>query len=256
VSDETVQSLARGLAVLEAFDDDHRSMTLSGVAERTGLSRATARRLLLTLEALGFVRADGRQFALTPRVLRLGHAYLSSLSLPELAQPVLDRLCADLGESTSLSVLDGDAIVYVARAEARRIMRVAITVGTRFPAVTTSMGRVLLADLELEAAAAAVRATPIEPLTPLTRTDPDAVLAEVDRVRATGWSLVDQELELGLVSLAVPVPDPGGRWDAALNVSLSSLAMRDESPDALAHRLVPVLRAAAQEIAAARRHQR
>ncbi len=256
MSDETVQSLARGLAVLEAFDEEHRAMTLSGVAERTGLSRATARRLLLTLEGLGFVHADGRQFALTPRVLRLGHAYLSSLSLPELAQPVLDRLCADLGESTSVSVLDGTDVVYVARAEARRIMRVTITVGTRFPAVTTSMGRVLLADLKPDAARALVAAAPIEPLTARTLTDPAAVLAEVDRVRAAGWSMVDQELEAGLVSLAVPIRDPADRWDAALNVSLSAFALRDEPPGALAERLVPVLRSAADEIAAARRHQR
>jgi IclR family transcriptional regulator, pca regulon regulatory protein len=256
VTDETVQSLARGLAVLEAFDDEHRAMTLSGVAERTGLSRATARRLLLTLESLGFVRADGRQFSLTPRVLRLGHAYLSSLSLPELAQPVLDRLCVDLGESTSVSVLDGAEVVYVARAEARRIMRVAITVGTRFPAVVASMGRVLLAGLDPAAAHAVVTGTPVHRFTPRTLTDPDALIAEIDRVRSTGWSLVDQELETGLVSLAVPVLAPDGRWDAALNVSLSALAFGEHSPTDLSDRLVPLLRSAADEIAQARRHQR
>lgn len=256
MTSETVQSLARGLAVLEAFDEAHRSMTLSGVAERTGLSRATARRLLLTLETLGFVHAHGRQFSLTPRVLRLGHAYLSSLTLPDLAQPVLDRLCAELGESTSVSVLDGADVVYVARAEARRIMRVAISVGTRFPAAVTSMGRVLLAGLDPAVARPVVVGAPVAQLTPRTLVDPDALLAEVDRVRTQGWCLVDQELETGLVSLAVPVSAPDGRWDAALNVSLSALAL-DGGPAAdLVERLLPRLHAASDEIAAARRHLR
>ncbi|HLU32391.1 MAG TPA: helix-turn-helix domain-containing protein, partial [Natronosporangium sp.] len=142
-----VQSLERGLAVIRAFDADHRSLTLSEVAAATGVTRAAARRFLLTLAELGYVRNHGRYFSLTARVLELGYAYLSSLSLPEVAEPHLEALVAQVDESSSLSVLDGTDIVYVARVPVRRIMTVAISVGTRFPAYATSMGRVLLAGL-------------------------------------------------------------------------------------------------------------
>src|SRR6476469_6668223 len=142
-----VQSLERGLAVIRAFDTEHPELTLSDVARETGLTRAAARRFLLTLADLGYVRSDGRLFALTARVLELGYAYLSALSLPEIAEPHLEALVADVRESSSLSVLDGDDIVYVARVPTSRIMRVAINVGTRFPAYATSMGRVQLAGL-------------------------------------------------------------------------------------------------------------
>src|SRR4051794_9823178 len=149
-----VQSLERGLAVIRAFDAEHPELTLSDVARSTGLTRAAARRFLLTLADLGYVRSDGRMFSLTARVLELGYAYLSSLSLPEVAEPHLERLVAEVRESSSVSVLDGDDIVYVARVPTSRIMTVAINVGTRFPAYATSMGRVLLAGLtddEIEA---------------------------------------------------------------------------------------------------------
>src|SRR3954462_10671889 len=142
-----VQSLERGLAVIRAFDADHPELTLSDVARATGLTRAAARRFLLTLTDLGYVRTDGRLFALTARVLELGYAYLSALSLPEVAEPHLEALVAEVRESSSLSVLNGDDIVYVARVPTSRIMRVAINVGTRFPAYATSMGRVQLAGL-------------------------------------------------------------------------------------------------------------
>src|SRR5690242_2893586 len=140
-----VQSLERGLAVIRAFDADHPQLTLSEVARATGLTRAAARRFLLTLVELGYVRTDGRLFALRPRVLELGYAYLSSLTLPEVAEPHLEQLVATVRESSSVSVLDRDEVVYVARVATKRIMRVAISVGTRFPAYATSMGRVLLA---------------------------------------------------------------------------------------------------------------
>src|SRR5579875_2536728 len=187
--------MARGLAVIRAFDSDHPALTLSEVAELTGLARAAARRFLLTLADLGYVRVDGRTFALTPRVLELGYAYLSSLSLPQIAEPHLERLAAEVRESTSVTVLDGTDIVYVARVPASRIMRVTISIGTRFPAYATSMGRVLLAGLtpaELDACLA--RAT-MSPITARTITSPAALRAELDRVRAQGWALVDQELE-------------------------------------------------------------
>ena len=177
-SGQFVQSLARGLEVFKSFDDENPRMTLSEIAMRTGLNRATARRFLLTLAELGYVASDGKEFRLTARVLELGFRYLSGLSLPELAEPHLEELSHALEESTSLSVLDEDAIVYVARVPTRRIMNVAITIGTRFPAEITSMGRVLLAAGPESAW-------------------PEARRAVLEQVREQGWAIVDQELESG-----------------------------------------------------------
>jgi IclR family pca regulon transcriptional regulator len=202
-SGQFVQSLARGLEVLRAFDAEHPRMTLSEVATRTGLNRATARRFLLTLVELGYVTNDGRDFRLMPSVLQLGYSYLSGLSLPELAEPHLEQLAHELQESTSLSVLDGDSIVYVARVPTRRIMSAAITIGTRFPAEITSMGRVLLASGP-EANWPAQRREVLE------------------QVRAQGWAIVDQELEVGLRSVAAPVTDADGVTVAAINVSTTT----------------------------------
>ncbi|WUI01281.1 helix-turn-helix domain-containing protein [Spirillospora sp. NBC_00431] len=217
-----VQSLERGLNVIRAFDATTPRLTLSEVAHATGLTRAAARRFLLTLVDLGYVRSDGRRFSLTPRVLRLGYAYLSSLSLPEVAEPHLEALVATVHESSSVSVLEGDDIVYVARVPTSRIMTVTVSVGTRFPAFATSMGRVLLADLpeaELdERLAEAAR----HPLTARTTTDPAALRREIDRARRQGWSLVDQELEDGLRSIAVPIRDGSGRVVAAADISAAS----------------------------------
>jgi IclR family transcriptional regulator, pca regulon regulatory protein len=214
-----VQSLERGLAVIRAFDGDHRQLTLSEVARRTGLPRAAARRFLLTLVELGYVRTDGRMFSLRPRVLDLGYAYLSSTSLPEVAQPHLEDLVARVHESCSVSVLDGEDIVYVARVATKRLMTVAINVGTRFPAYATSMGRVLLAGLpdgELESYLARVR---LERLTARTVSSVAALRGELVKVRGQGYALVNQELEDGLRAIAVPIRDRGGRVIAALNVS-------------------------------------
>ncbi len=146
-SDQFVQSLARGLSVIRAFDAEHVQMTLSDVSRRTGLTRATARRFLLTLVELGYVRTDGRSFELTALVLQLGYSYLAGQSLPQLAQPLLEDLSREIHESTSASILEGNEIVYFARIHTRRLMTVGITVGTRIPAYATSMGRVLLAGL-------------------------------------------------------------------------------------------------------------
>jgi len=214
---EFVQSLERGLAVIRAFGADEPRLTLADVARRSGLTRAAARRFLLTLVELGYVRSDGKHFELTPRVLELGYAYLSSLSLPEIAEPHLERLAARVRESSSVSVLDGDDIVYVGRVPTSRIMRVAINVGTRFPAYATSMGRVLLAALDdLDDYLARLE---IRPLTPHAIATPEELRAELERVREQGWALVDQELEEGLRSLAAPIRDAGGRVVAAVNVS-------------------------------------
>ena len=214
-----VQSLERGLAVIRAFSAERPQLTLSEVARATGLDRAAARRFLLTLADLGYVHSDGRSFMLAPRVLELGYAYLSSISLPEVAEPHMERLVADVHESSSVSVLDGDDIVYVARVPVSRIMTVSINVGTRFPAYATSMGHVLLAalpDAELDARLAGMR---LEPLTPRSKTTPEALRAALRRVRAQGWALVDQELEEGLRSVAAPIRDRRGEVVAAINVS-------------------------------------
>ncbi len=239
-----VQSLERGLAVIRAFDADHRSLTLSEVAAATGVTRAAARRFLLTLAELGYVRNHGRYFSLTARVLELGYAYLSSLSLPEVAEPHLEALVAQVDESSSLSVLDGTDIVYVARVPVRRIMTVAISVGTRFPAYATSMGRVLLAGLpeeELEKLLAEVK---LERLTGRTVTSLEALRAELARVRAQGWALVNQELEEGLRAIAAPVRDPSGAVVAAVNVS----AHATRTLDSMRRDLLPPLLAATEAI--------
>ncbi|MEU7882608.1 IclR family transcriptional regulator [Microbispora bryophytorum] len=219
MAEEHVQSLARGLAVIRAFDAASPELTLSEVARKTGLTRAAARRFLLTLAGLGYVRTDGRLFSLSPRVLELGYAYLSSLSLPEVALPHLERLVAEVHESASVSVLDDTDIVYVARVPTARIMRVTIAIGTRFPAYCTSMGRVLLAGLPPEDLDAYLARADLERLTPHTTTSTVALRTALDLVRAQGWAVVDQELEEGLRSIAAPIRDGGGRVVAALNVS-------------------------------------
>jgi IclR family pca regulon transcriptional regulator len=247
-SGDFVQSLARGLSVIRAFDADHAELTLSEVARRAGITRAAARRFLLTLESLGYVRGSNgatptRAFSLTPRVLELGFSYLSSLSLPEIVQPHLESLSREGGESVSAAVLDGADIVYVARVPTRRIMSVRITIGTRFPAYATSMGRVLLAGLPDAAADAAVAASDLASLTDRTVTDARALRGELDRVRAQGWSMIDGELEPGLRSIAAPLHARDGGVIAALNVSTS--ATRDSVEHLLDAYLPPLLRTAA-----------
>jgi IclR family pca regulon transcriptional regulator len=214
-----VQSLARGLAVIEAFGAERPALTLSEVAAETGLSRAAARRFLLTLVDLGYARQTGDRFALTPRVLRLGTAYLSGFGLPEIAQPHLERLSATVEESTSAAVLDGTDIVYVARVATRRIMTVGITVGTRFPAFATSMGRVLLADLAPDRLDDFFAAADLAPPTDRSVADEAALRTTLDEVRERGWCAVDEELAPGLRSIAAPVRDRAGRAVAAVNVS-------------------------------------
>lgn len=222
VSGDFVQSLARGLAVIRAFDAENPELSLSDVARRADMPRAAARRFLRTLETLGYVRGDGRAFALTPRVLELGFSYLSALSLPEIVQPHLERLSRDVDESVSAAVLDGTEIVYIARVPTRRIMSVRITIGTRFPTYATSMGRVLLAGLPASEADAALEASALTRLTDRTVIDPAALREELAIVRAQGWSLVDGELEPGLRSVAAPVHGRSGEVVAALNVSTSA----------------------------------
>ncbi|OLE26643.1 MAG: IclR family transcriptional regulator [Actinobacteria bacterium 13_1_20CM_3_71_11] len=242
-----VQSLERGLAVIRAFDRMHPELTLSEVATATGVTRAAARRFLLTLVDLGYVRSDGRFFSLSPRVLELGYAYLSSLSLPEVAEPHLEDLVAEVNESSSVSVLDDGDVVYVARVPTSRIMTVAISVGTRFPAYCTSMGRVLLAGLPDEELDKYLGAVSLERLTPRTVGTVSALRNELMRVRAQGWAIVDQELEEGLRAVAAPIRDRTGRAVAAINISAHASRTPVES---VRRNLLPPLLAAAARIEA------
>jgi IclR family pca regulon transcriptional regulator len=242
-----VQSLERGLGVIRAFDEHNPELTLSDVARATGLTRAAARRFLLTLVDLGYVRTDGRWFSLSPRILELGYAYLSSLSLPDVAEPHLERLVAEVHESSSVSVLDGEDIVYVARVPTSRIMTVSINVGTRFPAYATSMGRVLLSHLPDDELEAYLQRVDLVPLSPRTVTSREALRTALAKVRSQGWALVDQELEEGLRSVAAPIRDRSGATIAAAN--LSAHASR-RSIDAVRRLLVPPLLATVARIEA------
>jgi IclR family transcriptional regulator, pca regulon regulatory protein len=242
-----VQSLERGLAVIRAFGADTPQLTLSEVARATGLTRAATRRFLLTLADLGYVRSDGRRFALTPRVLELGYAFLSSVELPEVAEPHLERLVAEVHESSSVSVLDGDDIVYVARVPTSRIMRVSINLGTRFPAYATSMGRVMLAALPGDELDAHLERVQLRRLSPRTITAEPELRSELARIRRQGWALVDQELEEGLRSLAAPIRDRSGRVVAAVNLSAHASRTSIES---MRRDLLPQLLATAARIEA------
>ena len=214
-----IRSLERGLAVLQVFSHEDPSLTLSETAARAGITRATARRILLTLERLGYVRSDGRRFSLTPRVLRLGYAYLSSLGLWQIAEPYMEQLADLTHESCSAATLDGTSLVYVARVPAKRVMTISLGVGSRLPAYPTSMGRVLLADLPPSELDDYFRQATLERLAPGTLTDERLLRRLLEQVRQQGFALVDQELEDGVRSIAVPVRGRDGRALAALNVS-------------------------------------
>ncbi|WP_328540154.1 IclR family transcriptional regulator domain-containing protein [Streptomyces sp. NBC_00344] len=242
-----LQSLARGLSVLAALGTTGNAMALSAVAQAAALPRATARRSLLTLQQAGYATSDGGFFLPTPRVLELGYSLLSRLTVGELAQPHLAALVARIHESTSVAVLDGDDIRYVARVAAGRIMSVNITVGTRFPAYATSMGRVLLAGLPAGERHARLERTTLRPLTGHTITSRTALAGVLDRTAAAGHAMVDEELEEGLRSLAVPVLDRSGAVIAAVNVSLHA----GRTSAAEAHTtILPALRECAAAITA------
>lgn len=217
--DEFVQALARGLEVIRAFDASRPRGTVSDIARRTGLSRATARRSLKTLVAVGYATQQDDTYALTPRVLELGFSYLASLSLPAVVEPHLHRLSAEVGEAANAAVLDGENIVYIARVSSRRLMRITIDVGTRLPAAWTSLGRVLLADLtEADASERIARGPDGQPTPPSAVTRVERALR---RARSDGYAAVDQELEPGLRSIAMPVRDARGEVVCALNVATS-----------------------------------
>jgi IclR family pca regulon transcriptional regulator len=243
--DGYVQSFARGLDVIRSFSAAAPRQTLTDVAARSGLTRAGARRILLTLQALGYVRSDGRHYALTPRILDLGFAYLSSMPIWNLAEPVMERLVDQVKESCSAAVLDGTDIVYVLRVPTRKIMSIGLGVGSRLPAACTSMGRMLLAGLPDAEVEALLRAAPPAAHTRHTLTDPEAVLARVRQARRQGWCLVNQELEEGLVSLAAPIVSRAGETVAALNISGQA---NRTPPRQMQEQMLPALLAAAAEV--------
>jgi IclR family pca regulon transcriptional regulator len=240
--DTYVQSFARGLAVIRSFSAQAPAQSLSEVAARTGLTRAGARRILLTLEGLGYVQSEGRQFRLTPKILDLGFAYLSSLPLWNLAEPVMEALVADVKESCSAAVLEGADIVYVLRVPTHKIMSITLGVGSRLPAYCTSMGRVLLAGLPDEDLEGYLDRVKLSRLTARTVATPAALRTELRKVRAQGYAIVDQELEEGLRSVAAPIRDRAGAVIGAANVSVHASRNSVESirRDLLPHLLATV----------------
>lgn len=221
-SDGYVQSFARGLAVIRSFSADTPSQTMTEVAQRTGLTRAGARRILHTLHALGYVEIEGRQFRLTAKVLDLGFAYLSSLPVWSLAEPYMETLVARVQESSSIAVLNGQEIIYVLRVPTEKIISINLGVGSRLPAYCSSMGRVLMAGLSDEDLEQELATTELVARTPYTIVDSNVLREEILRVRQQGWAIVDQELELGLISVAAPILGRNGKYMAAINIGLHS----------------------------------
>jgi IclR family pca regulon transcriptional regulator len=250
-----VEALARGLDILAAFGQpvtgqhgsEHRGMSLSEVAAAAGLARPTARRLLLTLTELGFVRSRDGAFELTPKVLSLGMAYVSSLGMWDIARPHMEALVARTGESSSMAQLDGSDIVYVARVSVPKLIALRVEIGTRFPAVQTSQGKVLLAALPAGQVAAALAQPSRSGLPPYIGRTADQLHDELTQIRARGWALADEELAPGVRSVAVPVRDAAGATRAAMNVTVHAA---ETSTEHLLREYLPLLLTTAGEVSA------
>lgn len=237
--------LAKGLSIIEAFSAERPRLSISEAADIAELDRATARRCLLTLAELGYAAYDGKFFTVTPKVLRLGTACLATMPLPRIVQPFLDQMSENIGQSTSVSILDDIEIVYVARAAQRRVMSIALMPGSRLPAYCTSMGRVLLSSLTVEDRRVLLERSAITARTPMTLTDIDVLLAEIEETAARGHAMIDQEVEVGLRSLAVPLRNARGKTVAALNVGVAASA---GSMQELVERYLPTLTAVQMEL--------
>jgi IclR family pca regulon transcriptional regulator len=242
-----VEALARGLDVLTCFDADHREMSLSEVATAAGLARPTARRLLLTLEELGFVRSSSGAYSLTPQVLTLGMAYVGALGLWDIARPHLEELVSHTGESSSMAQLDGSDIVYVARVSVPKIITLRVDIGTRFPAVQTSQGKVLLAALSPDELAATLAEPSRAGLPPYIGRSPDQLRDELTEIRARGWALADEELAPGVRSVAAPVRDRNGVVQAAMNITVHAA---ETTTERLVDEYLPLLLRTAGDVSA------
>ena len=242
-----VEALARGLDILAVFGADHRGMSLSEVASAAGLARPTARRLLLTLEELGYVRSRAGAFELTPKVMSLGMSYVSSLGLWDIARPHMEALVSRTGESSSMAQLDGADIVYVARVSVPKLIALRVDIGTRFPAVQTSQGKVLLAALPPDQVAAVIAQPSRSGLPPYIGRQAGPLRDELAEIRARGWALADEELAPGVRSVAVPVRDGSGTVRAAMNVTVHAA---ETSTQRLLHDHLPALLTTAGEISA------
>jgi IclR family pca regulon transcriptional regulator len=240
-----VASLEKGLLVIEAFDASRPRLTLSDVAKLTGITRAAARRYLLTLTRLNYADFDGRYFSLSPRILRLGYAYLSSASLSTRVQPFLEQISEATGESSSAAILDGDDIVYIARSATRRIMSIGLGVGSRLPAYCTSLGRAILAYQPEAAVEAYLQRVRLEARTPKTVTDKAEFRAILEATRDQGYAIINEELEFGLRSIAVPVIQKDGQVTIALNLSAQAGRV---SADEMRERFLPALSAAGESL--------
>lgn len=243
-SDEFVEAFAKGLLVIASFSQE-RGLTLTGVAQRTNLPRAGVRRLLHTLVALGMARQNGDVFSLSPRVLQLGFSYLSSLSLREVAQPIIETLSREANEVVAISVLDGPNVTYITRAEVTSVLRRSLTIGSRIPAFCTSMGRVLLAGLPPEECKDILTNSERRAWTRQTVTDIRKLERDIAKVREQGWSLVTEELEVGAFGMAAPIRGEGGKTVAAINLSTN---LARHTPNALVKKFLPRLIKAADEI--------
>lgn len=237
---DIIGSLGKGLQVIEAFGAERPRMAISEVAEATGLDRATARRCLLTLHELGYADYDGKFFTLTARVLRLGMGALAAMPLAQLVQPWLDQLSDRIGQSTSVSILDGTEIVYLARAAQRRVMSIGLMPGSRLPVHCTSMGRVLLAALPRDQALTLIMTSDLTPRTAHSLTDPTEIMDRIDTARVDGYAVIDQEVEPGLRSIAVPLYSVHGRVIAAVNTGVA--AVQTDAVDLVGLYLDPLLK--------------
>jgi IclR family transcriptional regulator, pca regulon regulatory protein len=244
---KVVNGFARGLRMIEAFGDAGTRVTISEASKLTGFDRATARRCLLTLSELGYADYDGKFFTLTPRILRLGQSYLAGAPLARIVQPFLDQLSEEMGQSVSVSVLDGPEIIYVARAAQRRVISISLSAGSRLPAYCASMGRVLLAALAEREARAVLERSTLVAKTRHTKVSIEEILSEVGLVRRKGYATVDQELELGLRSIAVPLIGRRGKVRAALNIGAAAVG---ETSDEMVQSYLDPLQEAARDISA------
>lgn len=241
---DTMGGLAKGLAVIETFNAQRTRQSIAEVSAASGLDRATARRCLLTLAHIGYADYDGKYFTLTPRVLRLGTACLATMPLPHMVQPLLDELSEEMGDSSAVAIFDAPDIVYVARAAQRKVLSITLMPGSRLPAHCTSMGRVMLSALPEATARQVLLSAPIVPRTSRTLTDPDSIMAELARVRTNGYALIDQEVELGVRSIAVPIQNSRGTTIAAMSIGAPAVQVGVE--DLVEQFLVAMLRVQAE----------